>query len=275
MFNNGYRLPFGPVLTSFLSERQARQCRASPRPILKVLTFNDEQMAYDWTNPSETLETIKGNILTSMKTEEEWYAKYRKYHSFYSRTIRIFSIVLFAFGILWPILSANLPSDKKPKIDIGYISLAIGGLLLLLDKYLGISSGYVRFFIAELDIKKNTQDFIENWDIETAKASTPLTQENILALLGLVKAFRQAVFTTIQVETGAWATEFQTQTGELYELFKQKQSDYKNPANISVNLENFTDYSSIEIGIDNEVPINLEGTNFHRFQKRFHSTPYN
>ena len=31
-------------------------------------------MPYDWTKPNETLETIKTNILTSMKVEEDWYA---------------------------------------------------------------------------------------------------------------------------------------------------------------------------------------------------------
>lgn len=217
-------------------------------------------MAYDWTKPGETLETIKTSILTTMKIEQDWYAKYRCWHSIYSRTIRVFCIILFALGILWPILSPNFPDTCILKqINIGYISLVVGGLLLLLDKYLGISSGYVRFYVAELDIKKNTLDFIENWDIETAKSSTPLTQENILALLNLVKAFQQAVYTTIQVETGAWATEFQTQTGELYELFKQKQSENNKPANISAAVENFTGYTDIEIGIDNEVPVSLHG----------------
>jgi hypothetical protein len=213
-------------------------------------------MAYDWTKPDETLETIKTSILTTMKVEENWYIKYRKRHAGTSRIIRVVSIILFAFGILWPIFTAG----KSDGFNYGYVGLTIGGLLLLIDKYLGISTGYVRFYIAELDIKKNTQDFIENWDIETAKASTPLTLENILALLNLVKSFRQAVYTTIQVETGAWATEFQTQTGELYELFKQKQSENIKPANISATVENFTDYSDIEIGIDNEVPVSLKGS---------------
>ncbi|MEO8413308.1 MAG: SLATT domain-containing protein [Ginsengibacter sp.] len=214
-------------------------------------------MSYDWTKPNETLEVIKGNILSSMKAEENWYAKHRWWHSVYSRGIRVIAIILFAFGILWPILSANMKLDEKPEVDIGYISLAIGGLLLLLDKYLGISSGYVRFYIAELDIKKNTQDFIENWDVETAKSGNPMTTENVLALLNIVKQFRQSVFTTIQVETGAWATEFQTQTGELYELFKQKQSESVKPANISVTVENFSGYSDIEVGIDNETSVKL------------------
>jgi hypothetical protein len=37
-------------------------------------------MAYDWTKPDETLETIKTSILTTMKVEENWYIKYRKRH---------------------------------------------------------------------------------------------------------------------------------------------------------------------------------------------------
>lgn len=217
-------------------------------------------MAYDWTKPEETLELIKSNILRSIKTEENWYVKARGMHSIYSRSIRVIAIILFAFGILWPVLSADKSMQDKLTLNYGYISLAIGGLLLLLDKYLGVSSGYVRFYIAELDIKKNTQEFIENWDIETAKASKPMTIENVLALLNIVKQFRQAVFTTIQVETGAWATEFQTQTGELYELFKQKQNEIAKPANISVVVENYQNYKDIEIGIDDNPLIKLGTT---------------
>lgn len=216
--------------------------------------MTDFTSKYDWTNPKETLETIKSSILTAMKIEEEWYIKARFRHSIYSRSIRVISIILFAFGILWPILKAQ---QSIINFDIGYISLAIGGLLLLLDKYLGVSSGYVRFYIAELYIKKNTFEFIENWNIEYSKIGTTITTENIIILLNLVKSFRQAVFTTIQVETGAWSTEFQSQTGELYELFKQKQNEYSKPSNISVNIENHIGYSDIEIGIDEEPLIKL------------------
>jgi len=213
----------------------------------------------DWTNPIATLENIKASILAAIKKEEDWYIKARIQHAIFSRTIRVLSLLLFAFGILWPMLRPEIKKSYPDIFDYGYLSLAIGGLFLLLDKYLGISSGYVRFYIAELDIKKNTLDFIENWNIETAKASNPISLESILALLNLVKTFRQAIFTTIQVETGAWATEFQTQTGELYELFKQKQAEYSKPANISVTVENFTEYTGIEIGIDQELPVSLNG----------------
>ena len=180
-------------------------------------------MLYDWTQPTAALELIKEKILTSIKDEENWYVRHRRWHSIYSRSTRIIAI------LIWPILNANLKLDEKLKVDMGYISLSIGGLLLLLDKFLGVSSGYVRFYIAELDIKKHTADFIGNWDIESVKASIPMTKENVLALLNIVKQFRESVFTTIQVETGAWAT-----------------------ANISVNIENYSNYKDIEVGIDDD-----------------------
>lgn len=218
----------------------------------------EHSMHYDWSNPQESLKQMKETILLKMKKEENWYIRHRIIHGRLTRLLRVASIILFAIGILWPIVRNNFPEMEGNNIEIGYISLAIGGLLLLLDKYLGISTGFVRFYIAELDIKKNTYEFIENWQIESVKASNPLTIENILALINTLKTFRQSVFTTIQVETGAWATEFQSQTGELYELFKQKQSEYKLGA-ISVNIKNHTGYTNIEIGLNDQQPVLLNG----------------
>jgi hypothetical protein len=176
-----------------------------------------------------------------------------------SKNIRVISIVLFSLGVLLPILNLEMINIYGEDRNFGYICLAIGGLFLLLDKYLGISSGYVRFYIAKLDIQKNTSEFESNWDMEVVKASNPMTVENILALLNIIKQFKQAVFTTIQVETGAWASEFQTQSGELYELFKQKQSEFVKPVDIMVDVENYTLYDDIEIGIDSDAFIKLNG----------------
>lgn len=213
---------------------------------------------YDWTNPKTALDEMMTNILSAMKVEEEWYMKHRKRHGTITRTIRVISILLFAIGILWPIVKKHFPLLIQKDFDLGYLSLAIGGILLLLDKYLGISTGFVRFYIAELDIKKNTLEFIENWQIEIIKSSNPLTTDNILSLVNTIKTFRQSVLTTIQVETGAWASEFQSQTGELYELFKQKQNDYK-LGRISVNIKNHLNYSNLEVGLDDAEPISLNG----------------
>lgn len=216
-------------------------------------------MKHDWTKPQEALEAIKASILTAMKKEEDWYAYHCYWHSIFTKLIRVIAIILFSLGILLPILNLEMINVYGQARNFGYICLAIGGLLLLIDKYLGVSSGYVRFYIAKLDIQKNTGEFESNWDIEMVKASEPMTVENILTLLNILKQFKQAVFTTIQVETGAWASEFQTQSGELYELFKQKQSEFAKPVDIMVDIENYDAYDDIEVGIDSNAFIKLNG----------------
>ncbi len=96
-------------------------------------------MTYDWNKPTESLETIKSDILDFVKNEEKWYSVARGTHSFFSRSIRVIATLLFTFGIVWPILS--IKATWLEDTNMGYLSLAIGGIFLLLDKYLGVSVG--------------------------------------------------------------------------------------------------------------------------------------
>lgn len=207
-------------------------------------------MHYDWDKPHETFEVIKTKILKAVANEEKWYRVARQWHSFFSRSIRAIAIVLFAIGALYPILVPQGSSSALTP-NYGYISLAVGGLILLLDKYLGVSTGYVRFYLAELEIKRNTSDFNLNWEMEISKAASPMANDSIINLLMLLKNFQQVVYSIIQTETNTWATEFQAQTGELYELFKQKQNEYKILAgHLSIVVESTADHKDIEIILD-------------------------
>ncbi len=207
-------------------------------------------MNYDWTKPKETFETIKTIILDAVGKEEQWYRRARRWHSFLSRFIRSIAIILFAIGALYPILVPQIGQSASAK-NYGYISLAVGGLILLLDKYLGVSTGYIRFYLAELEIKKNTSDFSLNWEMEISKVANPMENDSIVNLLMLLKNFQQVVYSIIQTETNTWATEFQAQTGELYELFKQKQNEYKIlTGHLSVIVESTDNHKDIEIILD-------------------------
>lgn len=210
-------------------------------------------MNYDWSKPNDAFEAIKTKILEAVEKEEKWYRRGRRWHSFLSRAIRAIAIVLFAIGALYPILVPQTNSIAFAK-NYGYISLAVGGLILLLDKYLGVSTGYVRFYLAELEIQKNKSDFNLNWELEISKATNPMANESIINLLMLLKNLQQVVYSIIQTETNTWATEFQAQTGELYELFKQKQSEYKIlTGHLSIIIESTTDHKDIEIILDEKI----------------------
>lgn len=131
---------------------------------------------YDWTNPALTLNQIKTNILTKMKMEEDWYMRHRKKNGLITRGFRFIALMLFAVGTLCPII-VSLFKTTDNWLQWGYISLAVGGLFILFDKYFGLSSNFVRFYLAKLDIKKNTFEFEENWELEIVKLTTTSPQK--------------------------------------------------------------------------------------------------
>lgn len=216
-------------------------------------------MQYNWNNPANALEMVKSRVLDVASKEEKWYRVARRYHSGFSRLIRACTILLFTLGALFPMLNISIGNDEinaaNDSFNFGYLFLALGGLLVLLDKYLGVSTGYVRFFIAELEIKRQTAEFIDNWDLELAKLSGQVDPGSILTLLNLVKQLRHAVFAAIQSETVEWTAEFSSQTGELYQLFKQKESEVKvSKGSISVIVEEANKYKNIEYFLNGNGP---------------------
>lgn len=82
-----------------------------------------------------------------------------------------------------------------------------------------------------------------------SQANNNFSTEVIINLLTTIKTFRQAVYSTIQTESGTWLAEFEAQSKELLDLFKQKQSDFK-LASISVDVKNATGYTDLEVIID-------------------------
>lgn len=218
-----------------------------------------EKPFVDWSKPKEALAAIKRYIIAMAENEENWYASKRSVHAVGTRTLRFSALILFGLGLIFPLL--NIETAGKVK-SIGYLLLAIGGLLLLFDKYFGLSSSFVRFYLAEEDIKKNLADFEIAWEMEIAKADkASYSIESVLNTLLIARVLRQSVSNTIQVETTAWASEFQSQTGELQELFKQKMSDYKRQlGTASVKIDNYTGYTDMQLILDEAFYKKLDGT---------------
>ena len=229
-------------------------------PLFK-LTKIDKPLV-DWNKPKETLSAIKGYILATAENEQNWYAKARALNGRTTRTLRFIALILFGMGLVLPLLNIEkVIILKHPINSLGYLCLATGGLILLFDKYFGLSSGFVRFYIAEEDIRKSIADFELAWETEIARAEfSNYSIESIVNILAIAKVLRQSISNTIQLETSAWAAEFQAQIGELHELLKQKASDYKRQlGSASVKIENYEGYGDIELILDEAVIKKLAG----------------
>ena len=207
---------------------------------------------YNWTTPIDTLNTIKTDLLETVAKEEKWYRRLRITHGLTTRFFRFTAICLLGFGTIYPIFA------KGQNLEWGYVCLAIGSLILLMDKYFGISTSFVRFYRAEIEIINYSRIFAEDWEIEMVKSDSNFSKDNILNLLNVAKRFRESVSTIIASETTAWATEFNAQISELQQELMKKESTYK-VGNLSVILNNADDYANMVLSLDQAASMKLNG----------------
>lgn len=221
-----------------------------------------EKPAIDWAKPKETLISIKKYIIESAESELYWYSCARFKNGFFTRSLRFIALILFGTGLVIPLLKLEIKVIGLEINALGYLCLAIAGLILLFDKYFGVSSGFVRFYVAEEDIKKSINYFELAWEIEMAKSeNSNYTTESVINTLDTARILQLDISNIIQAETKAWASEFQSQIIELQELLKQKTTEYKSQfGTISVKVENSTQYTDIELILDEIVFKKLSGT---------------
>lgn len=171
-------------------------------------------------------------VLRKVDSALKWYRDARRIKSRWSSAIRLFAIVLFSVAGLIPILQAaglswtsisaipaNPTTDqvlalvRGPRFDfgqLGYVAAALATAFLGLDKFFGFSSGWVRYMLADSNIRKAVAEFQMNWVI----ANTCLDRDEeerrcAKKRLQLLKDFSIKITDLLDEETRQWAGEFQ------------------------------------------------------------------
>ena len=108
-----------------------------------------------------------------MKGTSEWYLKHQKWMKRLSKLIRLLAIILFGLGGLIPMINALLLENQSDLriMNLSYIAIATAGTLLLLNKFFGFSSGWIRFITTQMEIKRMITEFELRWKIETFRKS--------------------------------------------------------------------------------------------------------
>lgn len=103
------------------------------------------------------------------------------------------------------------------------ILLAAAGTFVLLDRFYGWSSAWIRYVTAATRLETLRASFLIEWEIERSKwCSQPPTCEQITAILQRAATFIDDVRKTIEAETTAWADEFK---GALSDFDKKLRDD--------------------------------------------------
>lgn len=185
----------------------------------------------DWTpaNTSASLQKVFEYVMDLADGAINWYAEKKKTKRFFALVFRVMAIVLGAIAVLLPTLGelfAQFVSQNwKPLIGAGgtVVLGGIAGTLLLLDKFYGFSTGWMRYISSELQIRQIQQEFQLDWEREKSswQGNAP-NKDQVFLMMTKCKTFATQVNNCIRSETDAWINEFKSAIRQIDESTKDK-----------------------------------------------------
>jgi len=156
-----------------------------------------------------------------------WYCAARKRKRWVATPTRFATILFFGLAGAMPLLTnakilpphatltcGNWYSASIDLTQLGYVFAAFATALIGFDKFFGFSSGWTRYMVAEVNLRKAAAEFETSWAI----ASTCLDEDPEEKKCGrnrvtLVEAFLAKANDIVSNETLQWVTEFQNAIG--------------------------------------------------------------
>lgn len=124
-----------------------------------------------------------------------------------SKLTRGLAFLAVAAAVILPIPIFPTQPGTPTGLQLGYLSVVLGGLLLLLDRTFNISSAWVRLTLAEMQLKQIRYRL----DLDWAKRRPLLTRTNGEAegpgLIDLLRAAADAAHDIAVGQKAAWTTE--------------------------------------------------------------------
>ena len=230
----------------------------------------------DWSGaPGGHLEKLRAYAEAKIDVELGWY--YRKKHnrSFTSQGLRFSALALSVVGGLVPVLVSVFgvrpawawlsPFSAVRFGQLGYLFLAIAGGLIVLDKYFGYSTGWMRYIVAMQAIEKAREVFRLDWSaltrsLATTPSGTPEYTEVVERMIARVRSAIVEVKDHSEKETQAWILEFQTNLAQ-FEKDLKSQMEAGRPGGIDVEVTDGQKADTdVEVSIDGMVADRFRGT---------------
>lgn len=189
----------------------------------------------------ESLEKVAKHASEHAAVAIEWYRDRRAWKRRLARTTRTLVILLVAAaGALPMVQQLLLTSAGTSTLSPVWPSLiaAAAALLLAFDKFFGLSSGWIRFIVAEDAIRSALQAFEFGWQGRLASmAAREPAPEEVQQALEEIKTFAGRINAIVSDETQRWVAEFQAALGDIEEKARAAEAASRTGA-VSVTVTN-------------------------------------
>jgi hypothetical protein len=171
------------------------------------------QLPWELENAERSLETAAEWVEGQAHRAVAWYLRQKVPKARASRALRFAAIVFVTIGAAVPFV-AHLVDGIA--IEWGYLAFALAGASMGFDRYFGVSSAWMRYLLAELEIQGILQRMrLDRAALQAARAGSPITPGDVAAELALLSMAAQAIHAEVARETIAWAAEFQSNVAAL------------------------------------------------------------
>lgn len=199
---------------------------------LRPIDFN--KLTWDDSDAAGSVQRVAEAVSAEAERAIDWYLKKKEAQKRGARSLRVIAIVLTTAATLVPILieifenwiTANSTGATRPwwaSAAWSSVLLILALALVLLDRFYGCSSAWMRFISTELQIRDALHAFRMNWLIARAgwKDGKP-TEQQIAAGLQSCRGFLGQVDAVLKSEVEVWVQEFRSALKDIDEAVKAR-----------------------------------------------------
>jgi hypothetical protein len=190
---------------------------------------------------AEPLGQLFDCVVEEAKDSIVWYTIRRRPKQLGGQILRVGAIIFAAIAGLVPVVGEIFQdSTGRPGMPPGWatVALAIAGLLVLLDRFWGFTSAWVRFMLSQQELSEALSKFQFEWEQDKLSWDGPEpTIKQATAMIASCKAFMLQIHAIVRRETNMWAMEFQSIVTMVDQNAKVAEQ-VKEPGAITVHVTN-------------------------------------
>lgn len=179
------------------------------------------ELSWDYEEESKkSLDKLYDYAVGEVERYIQWYYEKRKVKRRLGLWLRVFAIVITAIAGIIPIVNGIAENPLFIPPSLATLALAIAALLVLIDKFGGGTSGWVRYITTAQELSQLLEGFRFEWENIRITLNGSPTTEQVTAAVSQCKDFIIKSHEVIRQETRLWVTEFQNVLKDLEKTAK-------------------------------------------------------
>lgn len=162
-----------------------------------------------------SLKKLYEYVIQETRKAIAWYDDKRRGKRVWGYSLRLSAIIVTGASGIIPVLTQIFNTGKLNPLW-ATIAIAVAAILIALDRFAGLTSGWVRYMITQMELDKAMETFCFDWEQNMLGYSGSVsTKEQAERSLVLCKGFILKIRDMVKKETQLWASEFQTTLQEI------------------------------------------------------------